>query len=361
MLSEGSGSENRNVRPTHCIVCTHTATITSREEYKTFVQEVGYETAATLSPDHWGILKSIKQDLCDDPNDNLVPDHTIGRHYFPEISLGPDLVATDFPAVSNSWTHRAFESSKTQTTVDGIHGRPLRGSKAIKEENRNVMMTYIQDKNGVPADGDTAKAIRRRAAELFHTIATLREDDVPSTWGQVDSNCKDFYRAKICQFWPDLRMCAFNWKADAIASVVYAKWYPQFQGTQHLPADQEEVQGGKRKRQRQDVHPPASPSPLLSQSSSQLQEPVPSPSPPLPPTSPMEEEAPSTMTNPSTDTPFIDDPLYDVPHHSHKTPLTSHLFAVLTAPPLGFRQLLPPGFSQQQRQPLPHLVLPRRR
>ena len=87
------------------------------------------------------------------------------------------------------------------------------------------MMTYIQDKNGVPADRETAQMIHIRVTEILYMIGTHQEDNIAPTWGMVDSNRKDFYCAKICQFWPDLCMCAFNWKADAIGALIYPRWY----------------------------------------------------------------------------------------------------------------------------------------
>jgi len=83
-----------------------------RREYKVFVQKIGYDAAATLSPDCWGVLKSVKRGLCADPECELVPTHPLNHHYFPEILLGPDLVATDFPALSDSWTRKAYKSFK---------------------------------------------------------------------------------------------------------------------------------------------------------------------------------------------------------------------------------------------------------
>lgn len=133
-------------------------------------------------------------------------------------------------------------------------------------------MSFIQDENGTPVDGKTAQAIRTHAAELFYTIATLQGDDVTPIWGQVDLNAKDFYRAKICQFWPNLQMCAFNWKADAIATVVYRYWYKCFTGEgsrkRYLQGAQEE-QNSWSKRLRQDPQPPSLPSPSQLSSSSQ--------------------------------------------------------------------------------------------
>ena len=111
-------------------------------------------------------------------------------------------------------------------------------------------MTFVQSKGGIPVDGETAQAIRVRATEIFYTIATHREDIVAPSWSLVDSNCKDFYRAKICQFWPDLRMCAFNWKADAVAGIVYSTWYRRFSRKRRL-SEHEEGQVCHCKRQRQ--------------------------------------------------------------------------------------------------------------
>ena len=223
--------------------------------------------------------------------------HPIDRHYFPEISLGPDLLKEDFPALSDSWTRKAYESFKSRTTMGGVHGRPRRGSKAIKEDNENVMMTFVQDKNGVPVDGETAKAIRARAADLFSAIATLREDCVAATWGQVDSNGKDFFYTKICQFWLDLRMCAFNWKANAVGAIVYPRWYKHFklekQRKRQLENNEED---GQNKRQRKLGPSPPSSFPQL-RSLSQ------SPPPPSLPPSPVVSSSEATATDSPSDTP----------------------------------------------------------
>ena len=85
------------------------------------------------------------------------------------------------------------------------------------------MINSAQDGNSVPVGGNAAKTIQKRACDILGMIVTLGAwgDSVSPTWdGEIQTPGLTVHYEKIYQFWPDLRLCTLNWKADKLPQLL---------------------------------------------------------------------------------------------------------------------------------------------
>ncbi|TFY59006.1 hypothetical protein EVG20_g7947 [Dentipellis fragilis] len=139
------------------------------------------------------------------------------------------LSSLDYPAVK-FWTRRAWMEHVTTKKVGTTPGQQLgkKGStRASKGEN--VQLLFVEDENGIVADGDRAKAIRDLAHDIFEDLYTngIRAS---SYCRKMPHNAKEYYRTEMATKFPELRLCDVNWKADAIAIGMYPGWWKSRNG-----------------------------------------------------------------------------------------------------------------------------------
>ncbi|KAJ6578977.1 hypothetical protein B0H10DRAFT_1963153 [Mycena sp. CBHHK59/15] len=117
----------------------------------------------------------------------------------PAAAMLPSLEQSDYPDTKlwqkSSWTARIAKDT---------------GRSKTNKATRNSLM-FIEDKHGNPPSED-------RIAEF------TAEGIAPYTWGQASLSAQDQFRAKTEADIPELRLCDGHWKADKLASIVFASW-----------------------------------------------------------------------------------------------------------------------------------------
>jgi hypothetical protein len=98
------------------------------------------------------------------------------------------------------------------------------------------MMLYVETEDGESVNGDRASEMRQHARHIWD-----KQVDQSTSWKLVGMPVKvDFYK-KIAEWFPELRLCQSDWKADQIAKEFYLGWYK----TKY-------TDGSQRKRSRKD-------------------------------------------------------------------------------------------------------------
>src|ERR1700728_1958050 len=78
---------------------------------------------------------------------------------------------------------------------------------------------YIEDGNGEAVSAATLKEIRKTARRVW---AMFREcGEAPTQWSKAPSKVVNAYRLEMRQQHPELRLCAHDWKSEALATQAY--------------------------------------------------------------------------------------------------------------------------------------------
>ena len=83
-------------------------------------------------------------------------------------------------------------------------------------------MRYVEGEDGTVIDSFRAKEIRKFARSIWMQLANNRK--APKTWEKADLESATYYRQEMVQRFPELRLCAFDWKADQVATDNYSNW-----------------------------------------------------------------------------------------------------------------------------------------
>ena len=86
----------------------------------------------------------------------------------------------------------------------------------------NVAMKYIELEDGTVIDGYRASDIRRYARSLWVQMAL--DNKLPKAWGNADAASLSTYNESMAQRFPELRLCASDWKANLVAIDNYPSW-----------------------------------------------------------------------------------------------------------------------------------------
>ncbi|KAJ6565397.1 hypothetical protein B0H10DRAFT_2359454 [Mycena sp. CBHHK59/15] len=80
----------------------------------------------------------------------------------------------------------------------------------------NTTGRYIEDQQGEVVDGHRLSAICKLAARIWFSL--VAHGNAPRTWGQASIDVVTLYNDEMCCQFPELRLCADNWKAQKIAT-----------------------------------------------------------------------------------------------------------------------------------------------
>jgi hypothetical protein len=92
-------------------------------------------------------------------------------------------------------------------------------------------MLFVEDEDGKSIDGHRATEIRRIARSIWAEFA--KKGRAPKSWCKADMSTAQEYNREMRRFFPELRFCEFDWKAEQIAIENYPSWY------QHHSKDKE--------------------------------------------------------------------------------------------------------------------------
>jgi hypothetical protein len=90
-------------------------------------------------------------------------------------------------------------------------------------------MRYIEGEDGNVIDGYRASEIRKFARSIWMQLAN--NSKAPKTWGKTDLESAKHYRQEMVRRFPELRLCAFDWKADQVATDNYPNWASTYLNT----------------------------------------------------------------------------------------------------------------------------------
>ncbi|KAJ7686202.1 hypothetical protein B0H17DRAFT_1204410 [Mycena rosella] len=121
------------------------------------------------------------------------------------------------------WNEHDFtkrvDPAKGESTTDDP--KPRGASRAA--QGINVAMQYVTDANGTVIDGFRGTAIRGLASKLFLRLA---ENGVaPTTWMKGSIDLHRNFSAEMCTHFPEMGLCAHDWKVQYLAKKMYPGWY----------------------------------------------------------------------------------------------------------------------------------------
>ncbi|KAJ6479847.1 hypothetical protein C8R45DRAFT_933635 [Mycena sanguinolenta] len=140
-------------------------------------------------------------------------------------ALTPPLRA-DYPAL-NYWFREKFGKDNDLTT--------------ISDETRNKL-GFLEHEDGTAFTDSEITAVRQASREVFQTL--LDDGLAPETWSGASSKATNAFRKELASTFPEIRLCAHNWKVDCVATQVYPQW------TRHRREEIEKSLSRKRKADR---------------------------------------------------------------------------------------------------------------
>lgn len=165
----------------------------------------------------------------------------------PSISTQPSNIAVsptstqfcqeDYPQVK-FWKRTDYkEASSDLTTVS---------------DDKEATLGFLEHSSGERFNPDEVESARKRARTLFTTM--LNKGWAPLTWSQADATATDYFRQDMLGKYPEIGLCASNWKIDLMATIVYGQWTRRRKGKIQEKMDEvstvKEVKEEKEKRKR---------------------------------------------------------------------------------------------------------------
>ena len=138
----------------------------------------------------------------------------------------PPANRSDFPLV-NFWFKRdwiAFQ--KGNKDLSNPNRRASEHGRVRASQGENVKMLFVEDEGGNPIDGHKATEICRIAHSIWVEFA--ENGKAPKTWCKADISTAQEYNNEMRHFFPELRLCEFDWKAEQIAIENYPSWHQNY-------------------------------------------------------------------------------------------------------------------------------------
>jgi hypothetical protein len=134
---------------------------------------------------------------------------------------------SEYPLVKY-WTRQQWKdeenSNKDASDILDNKDKTRRGTRSAKGEN--VMMLYIEHKDGMPIDGTLAAQIREYARSIWRDL--YRRGKAPEKWSDAFKKVREEYFCEMEERWEVLRYCNNHWKVNKLATALYSIWYNQY-------------------------------------------------------------------------------------------------------------------------------------
>ncbi|KAJ7272680.1 hypothetical protein B0H12DRAFT_591412 [Mycena haematopus] len=136
----------------------------------------------------------------------------------------------DYPAIE-FWTEDEYlteEAARKKTNGKATMSDlvSLRGSKRLAEDNKNVMMWFVQDKDGHTVSGKRVKTMRNEARKVWKYLNRLGK--LPEQWSSADSEVRGYYASEMRRLFPELQLCELDYKSHRIATIIYSAWSKKY-------------------------------------------------------------------------------------------------------------------------------------
>lgn len=149
-----------------------------------------------------------------------------GLRSTPSLPSRPALEESDYPDVPFWHFHEFTAHEKLTKGESTTNGPKLRGSTRASQ-GINVSMLYVADAQGNVIDGFRATEIRALAIKLFLRMGV----HAPPTWTQGSIDLQRMFSADICAQYPEMGLCANDWKVQHMAKKMYPSWYSSHSDT----------------------------------------------------------------------------------------------------------------------------------
>jgi hypothetical protein len=139
----------------------------------------------------------------------------------------PPADQSQFPCVK-FWHKRDWTTFQKDTK--GL-SKPYRKAVTVRgkvraSQGENVTMLFVENEGGDVIDGDRASEIRRVARSIWVQLASAGK--APRSWGKADIVTAEHYKREMRLRFPELRLCALDWKAEQIAIENYPSWHQHY-------------------------------------------------------------------------------------------------------------------------------------
>ncbi|KAJ6606746.1 hypothetical protein B0H10DRAFT_2439970 [Mycena sp. CBHHK59/15] len=158
------------------------------------------------------------------PNTNTLPISTTlpALGFVPLQPAIPAAKQSDYPLAGfwfrHDWkTHEDLKKGESNTDE-----RKPRGSSRAAQ-GINVTMLYVTDAQGNVIDGFRATSIRQLAIKLFNRLAD--RGLAPASWNRGGIDLQRSFSAEICEKFPEMGLCADDWKVQYMATKMYSSWH----------------------------------------------------------------------------------------------------------------------------------------
>lgn len=175
------------------------------------------------------ILAELQSQMKNQKRNDISYDTNPGPDLSSDNEIVTSLDRSEYPRV-RFWVKRDwvdYEKAMNGTT------KVSRSSSDRRSKGRpgaNVSMRYIENIDGMVVDGFQASEMCKYARSIWMQLANRGK--APKTWGKIDMESAQQYHREMCRRFPVLRLCAFDWKADQIATDNYPNWAANYLGTQ---------------------------------------------------------------------------------------------------------------------------------
>ncbi|KIY42934.1 hypothetical protein FISHEDRAFT_78995 [Fistulina hepatica ATCC 64428] len=161
------------------------------------------------------------------------PDSSRPLHPLSKLPLLPPLQHLDYPNVKYwfvaDWRRRPKDGAMKLTSTS----KSVRGNlRALNDEN--LHHRFLEYEDGTVVGGRRLLSMLQDSRGLFEMIFDAGLS--PKTWKSAREDVQDFYFTSMGRSFPELRLCADNWKANKLATVVYSKWKQRKQRRQRKVA-----------------------------------------------------------------------------------------------------------------------------
>lgn len=140
--------------------------------------------------------------------------------------------------------HEKARKVKEATLFDIPPPAPRGGLRA--SQDINVMMLFVENKQGEIIGGHRAKYIRKKQRQIWNV--QWEEGPMPKTWREANARVSEFYHREMNRAVPELALCEDNWKGEEIAKDNYSQWYRSKKNPVKNEDDDDDAQATVRKR-----------------------------------------------------------------------------------------------------------------
>ncbi|KAJ6579393.1 hypothetical protein B0H10DRAFT_2342507 [Mycena sp. CBHHK59/15] len=138
----------------------------------------------------------------------------------PLVSSQPAPKQSDYPGVP-FWYEHQFTTHKNLSKGESNTDEPKPRGSSRAAQGINVAMLYVTDSAGSVIDG----------------VWLLSCGLAPATWNKGSIDLQRSFSAEICEHYPEMRLCADDWKVQYMAKKMYSGWYKTYNNSRGIKSE----------------------------------------------------------------------------------------------------------------------------